>query len=80
VCDLYKEPRLPIVITTARLRWAGYARRMNEEALSRNIMYVKLTGQRKTGRSKRRCKEVGKNARMLGIIRRWWSAAMNREE
>jgi hypothetical protein len=53
---------------------------MKEEALPKKIMYVKPTEQRKTGRPKRRCKEVGKNARMLGIIRRWWSAAMNREE
>ena len=53
---------------------------MNEEALPRKIMYVKPTVQLKTGRQKRRCKKVGKNARMLGIIRRWWSAAVNREE
>jgi hypothetical protein len=76
---LFKEPKLSITIRFARLRWAGHVRRMDEEALSRRIMYVTLIRQRKTGRPKTRREEVGKDARMLGI-RSWWSTAMNREE
>jgi hypothetical protein len=53
---------------------------MDEEPLTRRIMYVTLIGQRKTGRPKARWREEGgKDARMLGI-RSWWSTAMNREE
>jgi hypothetical protein len=78
--DLFKEPKLSITIRIARLRWAGHARRMDEEALPRRIMYVTPIGQRKTGRPKARWREeVGKDARMLGI-RSWWFTAMNREE
>jgi hypothetical protein len=78
--DLFKEPKLSITIRISRLRWAGHVRRMDEAALPRRIMYVTLTGQRKTGRPKARWREeVGKDARILGI-RSWWSTAMNREE
>jgi hypothetical protein len=31
--DLFKEPNLSITIRTARLRWTGHVRRMDEEAL-----------------------------------------------
>ena len=42
-------------------------RRVNEEALRRRIMYVAPIGQRKTRRSKARCKELRKDASTLGI-------------
>jgi hypothetical protein len=38
--DLFKEPKLSITIRSARLRWPGHVRRMDEEALPRRIMYV----------------------------------------
>jgi hypothetical protein len=77
---LFKEPRLSITIRSARLRWTGHVRRVDEKALPRRIMYVTRIGQRKTGRPKARLREeVGKDVRMLGI-RSWWSTAMNREE
>jgi hypothetical protein len=76
---LFKEPKLSITVKTARLRWTGRVRRMDEEALPRKIMYVTTIGQRKTGRSKTRWwEEVGKDVRMLRI-RSWWSTALNRE-
>jgi hypothetical protein len=66
--DLFKEPKLSITIKTARLRWTGHVRRMDEEALPRKIMYITPIGQRKTGRPKTRWwEEVGKDVRMLGI-------------
>jgi hypothetical protein len=60
--DLFKEPKLSVTIRIARLRWAGHVRRMDEEALPGRIMYVTPIGQRKTGRSKTRREEVGRDA------------------
>jgi hypothetical protein len=42
--DLFKESKLSITIRTARLRWPGHVRRMDEEALPKRIMYVTPTG------------------------------------
>jgi hypothetical protein len=78
--DLFKEAKLSITISIARLRWAGHDRRMNEEALPKRVMYVTPIGQQKTGRPKAHWREeVGKDAKMLGI-RSWWFTTMNREE
>jgi hypothetical protein len=64
---------------TDRLRSEGHVRRRKEEPLHRIIMDVTPVKQRKAGRPKARWKEVGKNARALGL-RSLWSTAVNREE
>jgi hypothetical protein len=64
--DLFKEAKLSITISIARLRWAGHVRRMNEEALPKIIMYVTPIGQQKTGRPKAHWREeVGKDGLQL---------------
>jgi hypothetical protein len=55
--DLIKEPKLSITIRISRLRRAGHVRRMDEAELPKRIMYVTLTGQRKTGRQNARWRE-----------------------
>jgi siroheme synthase (precorrin-2 oxidase/ferrochelatase) len=77
--NLFKELSVSVTIRTARLRWAGHVRRMDEEALPGRILYVTAIGQRETGRPKIGREEVGKDEKMLRI-RSWWSTTMNREE
>jgi hypothetical protein len=78
--DLFKEPRLSVVIRIARLRWAGHVARMDENCMPRRLMYVQPEELRKVGRPRARWEdEFGKDARMLGL-RSWWATAMNREE
>jgi hypothetical protein len=78
--DLFKEPRLSVIIRVARLRWAGHVARMDENCMPRRLMCVQPERLRKVGRPRSRWRdEVGKYARMLGL-RSWWSTAMNREE
>jgi hypothetical protein len=78
--DLFKEPRLSVVIIIARLLWAGHITRMDENWIPRRLMYVQPEGLRKVGRLHARWRdEVGKGARMLGL-RSWWATAMNQEE
>jgi hypothetical protein len=78
--DLFKEPRLSVVIRIARLRWAGHVARMDENCMPRRLIYVQPEGVRKVGRPRARWRdEVGKDARMLEL-RSWWATAMNREE
>jgi hypothetical protein len=78
--DLFKEPRLSVLIIIARLRWAGHVARMDENCMPRRMMYVQPEGLRKMGRPRARWgDEVGKEARMLEL-RSWWATAMNREE
>jgi hypothetical protein len=78
--DLSKEPRLSVVIRTARLHWAGHVARMDENCTPRRLMYVQMEGLRKVGRPRARWRdEMGKDARMLGLGS-WWATAMNREE
>jgi hypothetical protein len=48
--DLFKEPRLSMVIRIARLRWAGHVARMNENCKPRRLMYMQPEGLRKVGR------------------------------
>jgi hypothetical protein len=36
--DLFKEPRLSVVIKIASLRWAGHFVRMNEKCMPRRLM------------------------------------------
>jgi hypothetical protein len=75
--DLFKEPRLSVVIRIARLRWAGHVARVDENCMPRRLIYVQLEGLRKVVRPHARWRdEVGKDARMLGI-RSWWATAMN---
>jgi hypothetical protein len=53
---------------------------MDENCMSRGLMYVQPEGLRKVGRPRARWRdEVGKDARMLGL-RSWWATAMNGEE
>jgi hypothetical protein len=42
--DLFKEPRLSVVIRIARLRWAGRVARMVENCMPRRVMYVQPEG------------------------------------
>jgi hypothetical protein len=78
--DLFKEPRLSVVIRIARLRWVGHVARMDENCMPRRLMYVQPEGLRKVGRQHTRWRdEVGKDARMLRL-RSWRVTAMNREE
>jgi hypothetical protein len=48
--DLFKEPRLSVVIRIARLRWASHVAVMDENCMSRRLMYVQPEGLRKVGR------------------------------
>jgi hypothetical protein len=60
--DLFKEPRLSVVIRIARLRWAGHVARMDENCMPRRLMYVQPEGLRKVGRPRARWRdEVGKD-------------------
>jgi hypothetical protein len=78
--DLFKEPRLSLVIRIARLRWAGHVARMDENCMPRRLMFVQPEGLRKVRRQRARWRdEVGKDARMLGL-RSWRVTTMNREE
>jgi hypothetical protein len=78
--DLFKEPRLKVIIRIARLRWAGHVTRIEENSMPRRLMYMQPEGPTKVGRPRTRCRDdVGMDARMLGI-RSWWATAMNREE
>jgi hypothetical protein len=80
LCDLFKDPRLSVVIRMARLRWAGRVARMDEKSMPRRLMCLQPEGLRKMGRPRARWRdEVGKDARMLGL-RSQWATAMNREE
>jgi hypothetical protein len=45
--DLFKDPRLSMVIRIARLRWAGHVARMDENRMPRRLMYVQPEGLRK---------------------------------
>jgi hypothetical protein len=38
--DLFKEPRLSVVIRIARLQWAGHVTRMDENCMPRRLMCV----------------------------------------
>jgi hypothetical protein len=74
--DLFKEPRLSVVIRISRLRWAGHVTRMDENCMPRRLMYVQPEGLRKVGRPRAKWRdEVGKDVRMLGL-RNWWATAM----
>jgi hypothetical protein len=42
--DLFKEPRLSVVIRIERLRWAGRVARMVENCMPRRLMYVQPEG------------------------------------
>jgi hypothetical protein len=80
LCDLFKDPRLSVVIRIARLRWAGHVARMDEKSMPRRLMCLQPEGLRKMGRPRARWRdEVGKDARMLGL-RSCWATVMNREE
>jgi hypothetical protein len=69
-----------VLIRIARLRWAGHVERMDENCMSRRLMYVQPEGLRKVGRPRARWRDyVGEDARMLGL-RSWWATAMNRED
>jgi hypothetical protein len=68
--DLSKEPRLSVMIRTARLRLSGHGTIMKENSLPRRMIYTQPEGPRKVGRPRARWRDdVGKDARMLGI--RW---------
>jgi hypothetical protein len=61
--DLFKEPRLSMVIRIARLRWVGHIARMDENYMLRRLMNVQPEGLRKVGRPRARWRdEVGKDA------------------
>jgi hypothetical protein len=66
--DLFKEPRLSLVIRIARLQWAGHVARMDENCMPRKVMYVQLERLRKVGRPHARWRyEVGNDAHLLGL-------------
>jgi hypothetical protein len=80
VCDIFKDPRLSVIIRIARLRWAGHFTRIDENSMPTRWMYMQPEGPRKVVRRRARWRDdVGKDARMLGI-RSWWATAMKREE
>jgi hypothetical protein len=69
-----------VVIRIARLRWAGHVARIDENCMSKRLMYVQPEELRKVARPRGRWRdEVGKDARMLGL-RSWRATAMNRED
>jgi hypothetical protein len=75
LCDLFKEPRLSVIIRLARLRWAGDITRMDKNCMHRRLMYTQPEGPRKVGRPRARWRgDVGKDARLLGI-RNWWATS-----
>jgi hypothetical protein len=68
-----------VVLRLARLRWAGHVARMDENCMTRRLMYAQPEVLRNAGRPRARWKdEVRKDARMLGL-RSWWATAMNRK-
>ena len=78
--DLFKEPRLSVIIRIRRLRRAGHVTRMEENSVPRRLMYMQPEGPRKEGRPRARWRDdVGKDARMLRV-RSWWATAMDHEE
>jgi hypothetical protein len=52
LCDLFKEPRLSVIIKIGRLRWAGHVIRMEENSMPRRLMYTQSEGPRKVGRQR----------------------------
>jgi hypothetical protein len=38
--DLFKEPRISVIIRIGRLRWAGHVIRMEKNYLPRRLMYM----------------------------------------
>jgi hypothetical protein len=66
--DLFKEPRLSVIIGIARLRWADHVARMDENCMPRRVMYVQPEELRKVGRPRGRWRDnVGQDVRMLGL-------------
>jgi hypothetical protein len=60
--DLFKEPKLSVVIRIAKLWWAGHVARMDENCMRRGLRYVQPEGLRKVGRPRARWRdEVGKD-------------------
>jgi hypothetical protein len=58
--NLFKEPRLSVVICIARLGWAGHVARMEGICMPRRLMYMHPEGLRKVGRPRSRWRgEVG---------------------
>jgi hypothetical protein len=58
--DFFKELRLSVVITIARLRWADHVARMDENCMPRRLMYVQREGLRKVGRPRVRWRDEGR--------------------
>jgi len=60
LCSLFKESRLSVVISIAKLRWAGHVARMEEICMPRRLKYVQPKGLRKVGKPLARWRgEVG---------------------
>ena len=58
--NLFKEPRLSVIISIARLRWAGHVARMEAICMLMRLMYMQPEGLRKVGRPRARWRdEVG---------------------
>jgi hypothetical protein len=58
--NLFKEPRLSVIISIARLRWAGHVARMEAICMPMRLMYMQPEGLRKVGRPRARWRyEVG---------------------
>ena len=52
--DLYSSPNIVRVITSRRMRWAGYVARMGEETGAYRVLVGKPEGKRPLGRPRRR--------------------------
>ena len=77
---MYRSPNIVRVIKFRRLRWAGYAARMEEGRSTFKILTGKPTGKRPLGRPRRRCED---NIRMdleeIGInAGNWVDSAQDR--
>jgi hypothetical protein len=68
---LFKEPRLSVVISIARLRWAGHVARVEEIRVRRRLMYTQPEGLRKVGRPRARWRDEVGMQWMLGLRSRW---------
>jgi len=70
LCSLFKESKLSVVISIAKMRWAAHVARMEEICTPRRLMYMQPEGLRKMGRPR---------ARWRGEVRKLSKDAGNKE-
>ena len=75
-----KKPTITETIRLHRLRWFGHVQRMEENRISKSVLYMNLETIRQRGRPRnRRLDEVREDGRMVGR-EEWQEKLYDREE